>query len=46
MQLALIPERAEAAMLVNVHPAPSDEAIERLRQLPAVVEARMVDLGT
>ncbi len=45
MQLGLIPERSEAAMLVNVHPAPSDAALNHLRSLSAVIEARLVDLG-
>ena len=45
MQLGLIPERSEAAMLVNVHPAPSDTALNHLRSLSAVIEARLVDLG-
>ena len=28
------------------HPAPSDEVMERLRELPAVIEARLLDLGS
>jgi D-3-phosphoglycerate dehydrogenase len=46
MQLALVAERREAAMLVNVSPAPSDEVMERLRNLPHVLAAQLVDLGS
>jgi D-3-phosphoglycerate dehydrogenase len=45
MQLGLVPERNEAAMLVNVSPAPSDAVMERLRNLPNVIVAQLVDLG-
>lgn len=45
MQLGLVPERSEAAMLVNVTPAPSDDVMERLRNLPNVIVAQLVDLG-
>jgi D-3-phosphoglycerate dehydrogenase len=45
MQLGLVPERHAAAMLVNVSPAPSDEVMERLRSLPHVMAAQLVDLG-
>ncbi len=45
MQLALVPERSEAAMLVNVDPAPSDDVMERLRSLPHMITAQLVDLG-
>jgi D-3-phosphoglycerate dehydrogenase len=45
MQLGLVPERNEAAMLVNVTPAPSDAVMERLRNLPNVIVAQLVDLG-
>ncbi len=45
MQLALISERGEAAMLVNVEPAPSAEAMRRLRDLPATIDVRLLDLG-
>jgi len=45
MQLGLVPERAAAAMLVNVSPAPSDEVMEKLRNLPHVMAAQLVDLG-
>jgi D-3-phosphoglycerate dehydrogenase len=46
MQLGLVPERHAAAMLVNVSPAPSDEVMEKLRNLPHVMAAQLVDLGT
>ncbi|HVH05228.1 MAG TPA: phosphoglycerate dehydrogenase [Myxococcota bacterium] len=46
MQLGLVPERAEAAMLVNVSPMPSDAVMERLRGLPNVITAQLVDLGS
>ncbi len=45
MQLALVPERNEAAMLVNVGRMPDEAALERLRQLPHVISAQLVDLG-
>jgi len=45
MQLALVPERSEAAMLVNVDPAPSDEVMEQLRNLPHMITAQLVELG-
>ena len=38
-------ERGEAAMLVNVSPLPSDSVMERLRNLPNVITAQLVDLG-
>ncbi len=44
MQLALIPERGEACMLVNVSPAPDDATLERLRGLSPIVTAQLVDL--
>jgi L-serine deaminase len=46
MQLALAPERAEAAMLVNVDQLPADDVMEQLRELPHVIAAQLVDLGT
>jgi D-3-phosphoglycerate dehydrogenase len=46
MQLGLVPERAEAAMLVNVSPMPSAAVMERLRNLPNVITAQLVDLGS
>jgi D-3-phosphoglycerate dehydrogenase len=45
MQLGLVPERGEAAMLVNVSPLPSEEVMEKLRALPYVMTAQLVDLG-
>jgi len=45
MQLGLVAERSEAAMLVNVSPLPSDAVMERLRGLPNVITAQLVDLG-
>jgi D-3-phosphoglycerate dehydrogenase len=46
MQLALVPERSEAAMLVNVDPAPPEPVLEQLRSIPHVISAQLVDLGT
>ena len=45
MQLALVRERAEAAMLVNVDQMPADEVMEKLRALPHMITAQLVDLG-
>jgi L-serine deaminase len=45
MQLALASGRPEAAMLVNVDQMPDDEVMERLRGLPHVIAAQLVDLG-
>ena len=45
MQLGLVKERNEAAMLVNVDPAPDNELMEKLRHLPHVISAQLVDLG-
>ena len=45
MQLALHGERAEAAMLVNVTPAPSPEVLVVLRELPNVISAELLELG-
>lgn len=45
MQLALDPERSEAAMLVNVDPAPDETVMERLRGLSHMITAQLVDLG-
>jgi D-3-phosphoglycerate dehydrogenase len=45
MQLALVRERAEAAMLVNVDAMPSDAVMEQLRSLPHMIAAQLVDLG-
>ncbi len=44
MQLALVRERNEAAMLVNVDTVPSDDVLERLRNLPHVIAAQLVEL--
>ncbi len=46
MQLALVPERNEAAMLVNVSPTPDDVVMERLRGLSHVISAQLVELGS
>jgi D-3-phosphoglycerate dehydrogenase len=45
MQLALVRERGEACMLVNVDSMPSAEVMERLRSLPHMISAQLVDLG-
>jgi D-3-phosphoglycerate dehydrogenase len=45
MQLALIRERGEAAMIVNVDQAPDETVMERLRSLPNMISAQLVDLG-
>ena len=45
MQLALLPERGEAAMIVNVDPAPSPEVLAKLQGLPHVISAELVELG-
>jgi len=44
MQLALVPERREAAMLVNVDPLPEAAVLERLLALPEVKRADLVEL--
>ncbi len=46
MQLALVPERGEAAMLVNVDPAPDEGVLEKLRALPHMLAVQLVDLGS
>jgi len=46
MQLALVRERAEAAMLVNVDQPPADDVMEKLRALPHMITAQLVDLGS
>jgi len=46
MQLALLPERREAAMLVNVDRAPDAKALETLRAVPNMLSVQLVDLGT
>ena len=45
MQLALQRTRGEAAMLVNVDAAPPEAVLEKLRALPNVISARLLDLG-
>ena len=45
MQLALVRERGEACMLVNVDSAPSAEVMERLRSLSNMISAQLVELG-
>jgi len=45
MQLGLVPERSEAAMLVNVDPAPDAAVLEALRGLPNMISVQLVDLG-
>jgi D-3-phosphoglycerate dehydrogenase len=44
MQLALQRERGEAAMLVNVDQRPEASVLERLRSLPHVISAQLVEL--
>jgi D-3-phosphoglycerate dehydrogenase len=44
MQLALQRERGEAAMLVNVDAAPAEPVMERLRNLPHVISAVLLEL--
>jgi D-3-phosphoglycerate dehydrogenase len=44
MQLALVPERKEAAMLVNVDSVPDKEVIKRLRNAPHMISAQVVEL--
>jgi D-3-phosphoglycerate dehydrogenase len=46
MQLGLVPERAEAAMLVNIDRAPSDATLARLREVPDMISVQLVDLGS
>jgi D-3-phosphoglycerate dehydrogenase len=45
MQLALVRERAEACMLVNVDSAPPDAVMEKLRGLDHMISAQLVELG-
>ena len=45
MQLALVREREEAAMLVNVDEAPDEAVMDGLRALPHMITAKLVDLG-
>jgi D-3-phosphoglycerate dehydrogenase len=44
MQLALVPERGEAAMLVNVGHVPGPDVLERLRSLPNMIAVQLVEL--
>jgi D-3-phosphoglycerate dehydrogenase len=44
MQLALVRERNEAAMLVNVDTSPDEEVLEKMRSLPHVISAQLVEL--
>ena len=44
MQLALVRERNEAAMLVNVDQSPSEAVLERLRNIPYMNSAQLVEL--
>jgi L-serine deaminase len=44
MQLALVRERGEAAMLVNVDQSPSDAVMEKLRTQGNVITAQLVEL--
>jgi D-3-phosphoglycerate dehydrogenase len=44
MQLALVRERGEAAMLVNVDSLPDDRVLERLRNVPHMIAAQLVEL--
>ena len=44
MQLALVRERKEAAMLVNVDTVPSDAVLEKLRNIPHIITAKLVEL--
>jgi D-3-phosphoglycerate dehydrogenase len=44
MQLALVRERNEAAMLVNVDTSPPEPVLEELRNLPHMIAAQLVEL--
>jgi len=44
MQLALVRERQEAAMLVNLSASPSNAVMERLRAIPNMISAQLVEL--
>ena len=46
MQLALVRERNEAAMIVNIDTAPDESVLERLRSLPHMISVQLVDLGS
>ncbi len=45
MQLALVRERNEAAMLVNIDGQPPGSVIENIAALPNVISVELVDLG-
>lgn len=44
MQLGLLPEKGEAKMLVNVGARPAESVLERLRALPHMISAQLVEL--
>ena len=44
MQLGLVRERAEAAMLVNIDTSPAPAVMERLRSLPNMIAVQLVEL--
>jgi D-3-phosphoglycerate dehydrogenase len=44
MQLALVPERGEAAMLVNIGHVPGADVLEKLRSLPNMIAVQLVEL--
>ena len=44
MQLALVPERKEAAMLVNVDRLPGNDVMEKLRNVSHMISAKVVEL--
>ena len=46
MQLALQPERGEAAMLVNIDHFPDPKTLERLRGIANMISVQLVDLGS
>jgi hypothetical protein len=39
-----VTERKQAAMLINVSGPPSDEVLERLRNIPGMITAQLVEL--
>jgi hypothetical protein len=45
MQLALVPERNEAAMLVNIGSVPPRAVMEKLRAFSPVISAQVLELG-
>jgi len=44
MQLGLVAEREEAAMLVNVDTVPPEAVVERLRNVPHMITAKLLEL--